>query len=149
GHDELVHARLGPVGPLAVHAHHVPAVFGEHVGSRAADTPGHPGNHHATLHLDLRCNSSMRLRLVFWCTRSHACGLLFELCGASMTLSICLKGLSAGRGSSSNTSRAAPAIRPSCKALTSAASSTTGPRAVLMSTACGCISASSASPTRW
>src|SRR5439155_11661877 len=31
GHDELVHARLGPLGPLAVHAHHVPAVLGEHV----------------------------------------------------------------------------------------------------------------------
>ena len=56
-------------------------------------------------------------------------------------------GLSAGSGSTSYTSSAAPPSRPSCSAATRAASSTSGPREVLTSSAAGFIAASSAAPT--
>ena len=46
-----------------------------------------------------------------------------ELCGASMTLSISRSGESSGKGSTSNTSSAAPPKRPLCSACTSAGSS--------------------------
>src|SRR5699024_6426570 len=52
-------------------------------------------------------------------------------CGDSTTLSSAISGLSAGSGSTSNTSRPAPAIVPSCRAVTRAGSSTTAPRAML------------------
>ena len=56
---------------------------------------------------------------------------------------------SAGSGSSANTSRQAPLIVPCCRARTSAASSTSPPRAVLMSRAPGFICANAASSMRW
>jgi hypothetical protein len=49
-----------------------------------------------------------------------------------MTFSNFSKGLSAGKGSVSKTSRAAPPRRPDFKAWMSAASSTTGPLEVLI-----------------
>ena len=56
--------------------------------------------------------------------------------------------LSGGSGSRSNTSRPAPAIQPSFSACTSASSSTTAPREMLMSTAVGFMARSSVSPMR-
>ena len=82
---------------------------------------------------------SNKFLIVFQCTRSHAMGLELELCGASMTLSIFNSGLFNGNGSCSKTSKAAPARRLACNASISALSSTSGPRAVLSSTALGFI----------
>ena len=69
-------------------------------------------------------------------------------CGATITLSNASSGLSTGVGSCSNTSIAAPWMRFSRSASISAASCTTGPRAVLMKYADGFIFANSAAPIR-
>ena len=69
-------------------------------------------------------------------------------CEVRMTFSIAASGELALSGSFSNTSSAAPAILPFCKASISAASSTIGPRAVLMSTASGFISANCGLPSK-
>mmetsp|Transcript_16465 Transcript_16465/g.46423 ORF Transcript_16465/g.46423 Transcript_16465/m.46423 type:complete len:213 (+) Transcript_16465:613-1251(+) len=53
-------------------------------------------------------------------------------CGVSTTLSSAKRGLSAGGGSTLNTSRAAPAMVPSAKASARSASLMTPPRATLM-----------------
>ncbi len=70
------------------------------------------------------------------------------MCGVRITFSIAHSSLSGESGSSSNTSRAAPAIRFSFRARTSAASSMTAPRAMLMMRAVGFIAPSSRSPMR-
>ena len=57
----------------------------------------------------------------------------------STGLSIFIKGLSAGKGSSSKTSRTAPPIVPSLRALIKSASLISGPLAVLITTAVGFI----------
>ena len=57
-------------------------------------------------------------------------------------------GCRAGKGSCSNTSSAAPAMRRFCSALINAASSTIGPRAVLTSSALGFIHSSAWASTR-
>ena len=63
-------------------------------------------------------------------------GLEFELCGANNTLSILpQRAFEPAAAPSSNTSMAAPAGPPYCRASTTAASSTIGPRAVLIRTA--------------
>ena len=69
-------------------------------------------------------------------------------CGVTITLSIASSGLSGATGSCSNTSSAAPAMRPSRSASISAASSTMGPRATLMKYAVGRICANCGAPTR-
>ena len=58
-------------------------------------------------------------------------------------------GWSAGSGSGSVTSSAAPAIARSCRARSSAAGSTIGPRAVLTSSAVGFMRASASASIRW
>ena len=63
------------------------------------------------------------------------------ICGVRMTLGSPHSGLSGGRGWSSNTSSAAPAICPPVSARISAAVSTTGPRETFTSTAPGFIRA--------
>ena len=68
------------------------------------------------------------------------------MCGVTTTLPIVSSGLSLGVGSCSNTSSAAPAISPSRRARINAASSTTPPRQVLMTTAVGFIILSSRVP---
>ena len=62
-------------------------------------------------------------------------------CGAAITFGARRIAAPATGGSGSNTSRPAPASRPSASAAASAASSTIGPRAVLMRNAVGFISA--------
>ncbi len=62
-------------------------------------------------------------------------------CGVAITFGARRIAAPATGGSGSNTSRPAPASRPSASAAASAASSTIGPRAVLMRNAVGFISA--------
>ncbi|KAG1248277.1 hypothetical protein G6F65_019707 [Rhizopus arrhizus] len=70
------------------------------------------------------------------------------MCGSSTPLSIAFS-VAGVAGSCSNTSRPAPAMRLSCKALTSAASSTTVPRAMLISQPWGPSASSTSAFTRW
>jgi len=65
----------------------------------------------------------------------------------STTLGALRSGEDSGSGSTSYTSRAAPAMPPDFSAASSAPLSTSGPREVLINTADGFIRASSASPT--
>lgn len=71
------------------------------------------------------------------------CGVMIRL-GSSTSSS----GLPWRGGSVSSTSSPAPPSRPACKAASNAASSTSPPRAVLISSASGFIKASSAAPIR-
>src|SRR5260370_25178614 len=72
----------------------------------------------------------------------------YPTCGVASTFDRVRKGCRADKGSSSNTSSATPAIERDCRALISDASSTIGPREVVISRAVGFMSASSAAPTR-
>src|SRR5260221_12300349 len=68
-------------------------------------------------------------------------------CGVSTTLSRLSRGLSAGIGSTANTSRPAAANPPVRSPSTSASSSTTAPREVVTSTAAGLIRATASPPS--
>ena len=77
---------------------------------------------------------------VFAWTRSAAARLAFALCGAKIDVrEVFGAGSPGGSGSSSKTSSAAPARRPSTSAVVNAVSSTSCPRAVLIRTAAGFI----------
>ena len=69
-------------------------------------------------------------------------------CGVSSRFGQTRSGWPEGSGCTSNTSSAAPASAPACRAAASAAVSTTGPRATLMSTAPGRIRPISPASTR-
>src|SRR3954471_2347953 len=71
------------------------------------------------------------------------------MCCVSVTFGNPSNGLSDGSGSVSNTSRAAPEIQPSFRAVARAASSKSGPREVLIRYEDGFIDRSTVSLTRW
>src|SRR6187455_2593396 len=99
----------------AIHTDHAPAFLCKMPGAGTPDTTTHPGDQYSfrLSHFSVlpflcfvqdrssmysRPNPSTRFRIVFQCTRSQAAGLELELCGASMTLSIFMSGLSRGSG---------------------------------------------------